>query len=232
MAARSVSLFMRSSSPRPSPLVRRPSATDGSATVRANAFSSAPRSPRANHCGSGISYYRGGLWHVGRPHRWPVEVTEAPCETNFVKKLEVKPMAEREVVLGLAAEIISAHVSNNAMQTDQLPGLIQQVFNTLSTIEQKSVAPPRPEPAVPVKKSVLSDRIICLDCGKHFSMIKRHLMTDHKLTIDQYRRKWGLPYNYPVVSPNYAKTRSALAKKFGLGRKSSATMKAAATAAG
>ena len=73
-------------------------------------------------------------------------------------------MAEREVVLGLTAEIISVHVSNNALQTDQLPRLIQQVFNTLSTVEQKSVAPPRPEPAVPVTRTVRPDHVICLDC--------------------------------------------------------------------
>ena len=128
-------------------------------------------------------------------------------------------MAEREMVLGLAAEIISAHVRNNAMQTDQIPGLIQQVFNTLSTIEEKTVAPPRAEPAVPVRKSVHSDGIICLDCGKHFSMIKRHLMTDHQLTPEEYRRRWQLSPSYPLVAPAYAKTRSMLAKKFGLGRK-------------
>jgi predicted transcriptional regulator len=136
-------------------------------------------------------------------------------------------MTEREVVLGLAAEIISAHVSNNAMETDQLPGLIQQVFNALSTIEQKSVAPLRPEPAVPVKKSVLSDRIICLDCGRHFSMIKRHLRTDHQLTPQQYRQRWQLLPSYPLVALAYAETRSALAKKFGLGRNGSAPMQAA-----
>jgi hypothetical protein len=80
-------------------------------------------------------------------------------------------MAEREVMLGLATEIISAHVRNNAVQTNQLPGLIQQVFNALSMVEQKSAAPPRPEPAVPVRKSVRPNHIICLDCGKQFSMI-------------------------------------------------------------
>jgi predicted transcriptional regulator len=129
-----------------------------------------------------------------------------------------EPMAEREVVLGFAAEIISAHISNNAIQTDQLPWLIQQVFNTLSSIEQISV-PPQPTPAVPVKKSVRSERIICLDCGKHFSMIKRHLMTDHRLTPQQYRQRWDLPPSYPLVAPAYAKVRSALAKEWGLGRK-------------
>ena len=141
-------------------------------------------------------------------------------------------MAEREVVLGFAAEIISAHISNNTMQTDQLPGLIQQVFNTLSTIEQISVPPLLPTSAVPVKKSVRSDRIICLDCGKHFSMIKRHLMTDHRLTPQQYRQRWELPPSYPLVAPAYTKVRSALAKEWGLGRKGLAKREMAWRAAG
>ena len=128
-------------------------------------------------------------------------------------------MAEREVVLGFAAEIISAHISKNTMRADQLPGLIQQVFNTLSTIEQISVPSLQPTAAVPVKKSVRPDHIICLDCGKHFSMIKRHLMTDHRLTPQQYRQRWELPPSYPLVAPAYAKVRSALAKEWGLGRK-------------
>ena len=142
-----------------------------------------------------------------------------------------EPMTEREVVLGLAAEIISAHVSNNAVQTDQLPKLIQQVFNSLSAIELKSVATSRPEPAVPIKKSVQPDRIICLDCGKQFSTLKRHLRTDHQLTPQEYRQRWDLQPAYPMVASAYAKTRSTLAKKFGLGRKGSATIKGAAAAA-
>jgi predicted transcriptional regulator len=128
-------------------------------------------------------------------------------------------MAEREVMLGLATEIISAHARNNAVQTDQLPGLIQHVFKALSTVEQKSVASPRPEPAVPVTKSVRPDHIICLNCGKHFSMLKRHLMIDHQLTPEEYRRRWQLTPSYPLGAPAYAKSRSVLAKKFGLGRK-------------
>jgi predicted transcriptional regulator len=78
---------------------------------------------------------------------------------------------------------------------------------------------------VPVKKSVLANHIVCLDCGKHFSMLKRHLMTDHKLTPEQYRQRWELPQSYPLVAPDYAKTRSALAKRIGLGRKGSAPRK-------
>ena len=137
-------------------------------------------------------------------------------------------MAERPELLGLATEIVSAHVSNNAIAADQLPGLIQKVFNALATVEQATAAPPKAEPAVPVKKSVLADHIVCLDCGKHFSMLRRHLMTDHKMTPQQYRQRWELPSTYPLVAPDYAKTRSTLAKKIGLGRKDQAApMKAA-----
>ena len=134
-------------------------------------------------------------------------------------------MAEREVVLGLAAAIVSAHVSNNAVPTDQLPTLIQQVFNTLSTVEQASVTPPKPEPAVPIKQSMRADHLTCLDCGKQFSMLKRHLRTDHQLTPQEYRQRWELPRSYPMVAPSYAKRRSTLAKKFGLGRKGSTERK-------
>ena len=136
-------------------------------------------------------------------------------------------MAEHPELLGLATDIVSAHVSNNAIAADQLPGLIQQVFNALATVEQVIATPPKAEPAVTVKKSVLADHIVCLDCGKHFSMLRRHLMTDHKMTPQQYRQRWDLPSTYPMVAPDYAKTRSTIAKKIGLGRKGQASMKAA-----
>jgi predicted transcriptional regulator len=138
-------------------------------------------------------------------------------------------MAERPELLGLATEIVSAHVRKNAIAAEQLPGLIRQVFNALATVEQATAAPPKTEPAVPVKRSVLADHIVCLDCGKHFSMLRRHLMTDHKMmTPQQYRQRWDLPPAYPLVAPDYAKTRSALAKKIGLGRKGQAAPKKAA----
>jgi len=137
------------------------------------------------------------------------------------------PMAERQELLGLTSDIVSAHLSNNAVAVERLPALIQQVFETLAGVQQATIAPPRPEPAVPVKKSVLADHIVCLDCGKHFSMLKRHIMTDHQFTPEQYRRRWELSATYPLVTPNYAKVRSALAKKIGLGRKGSTSMKAA-----
>jgi MucR family transcriptional regulator, transcriptional regulator of exopolysaccharide biosynthesis len=127
-------------------------------------------------------------------------------------------MADREDFIRLTTEIVSAHVANNRVPTDQLPALIQRVFNTLATVEQATTAPPKPEAAVPVNRSVRPDHIVCLECGKQFSMLKRHLMTDHKMTPDQYRQRWELPVSYPLVAPNYAKVRSTLAKKIGLGR--------------
>ena len=135
-------------------------------------------------------------------------------------------MAEREELLQLVADIVSAHASNNALPADQLPRLIQQVYSALATARQSAATPPRPEPAVSVRASVHQDHLVCLDCGKHFSMLKRHLMTDHQLTPDQYRQRWQLPPTYPIVAPAYAKTRSAMAKRIGLGRKGRAVRKA------
>ncbi len=122
-------------------------------------------------------------------------------------------------VLGLTAQIVSAHVRHNAVPPDALPGLIQEVYKTLTNVGKQPAAVEKQAPAVPVKQSVRSDRIVCLEDGKSFSMLKRHLMTDHKMTPQQYREKWGLSRDYPMVAPDYAKTRSALAKKIGLGRK-------------
>ena len=137
-------------------------------------------------------------------------------------------MAERSELLGLATEIVSAHVRNNAVAADELPGLIQKVFNALATVEQTIAAPPKAEPAVPVRRSVFPDHVVCLDCGKHFSMLRRHLMTDHQMTPQQYRQRWELPPSYPLVAPDYAKTRSTIAKKAGLGHKSEGGSKKAA----
>jgi predicted transcriptional regulator len=133
-------------------------------------------------------------------------------------------------ILGLTAQIVSAHVQHNAVTPDALPALIQEIYRTLSNIGQAPAPIEKPTPAVPVKQSVRQDRIICLEDGKSFSMLKRHLMTDHKLTPQQYREKWDLPRDYPMVAPNYAQTRSALAKKIGLGRKSERRPKRAAPA--
>jgi predicted transcriptional regulator len=107
----------------------------------------------------------------------------------------------------------------NEVSADQLPGLIRSVHQALATVEQVSAEPATAEPAVSVKKSVFADRILCLDCGQSFKMLKRHISTDHQMTPDEYRAKWKLPPSYPMVAAEYAATRSKLAKDGGLGRK-------------
>jgi len=135
-------------------------------------------------------------------------------------------------VLGLTAQIVSAHVAKNAVAVDDLPNLIREVYKTLAGVNE--VAPPEEvsKPAVPVTKSVFPDYIVCLEDGKQMTMLKRHLMTEHSLTVEQYRAKWNLPPNYPMVAPNYAETRSSLAKKMGLGRSRSVPGKKAGRKAG
>ena len=122
-------------------------------------------------------------------------------------------------VLGLTARIVSAHVSNNSVTPDALPSLIQDVYRTLSGVGREPVRADRPQPAVPVRKSVFPDHIVCLEDGKKLKMLKRHLKTAYNMTPDQYRERWGLPADYPMVAPNYARHRSTLAKKIGLGTK-------------
>jgi predicted transcriptional regulator len=122
-------------------------------------------------------------------------------------------------VLGLTAQIVSAHVSNNSVTTDALPALIQEVYRTLAGIGKEPSAPDKPQPAVPVKKSIFPDHIVCLEDGKKLKMLKRHLKTAYNMSPDQYRERWGLPPEYPMVAPNYARHRSSLAKKIGLGTK-------------
>ncbi|HLJ06815.1 MAG TPA: MucR family transcriptional regulator [Acetobacteraceae bacterium] len=128
-----------------------------------------------------------------------------------------------ETVLRLTAQIVSAHVEHNSVQADALPGLIERVYQTLRGVGQAPVEVEKPAPAVPIKQSVRPDFIVCLEDGKKLKMLKRHLMTSYKLTPEQYRTRWGLSSDYPMVAPNYAKVRSSLAKKIGLGRKASAT---------
>ena len=121
----------------------------------------------------------------------------------------------------LTADVVSAYVSNNPVPVGDLPALIGQVHSALkSTAGGVSVAEPEAlKPAVPIKKSVMADYIICLEDGKKFKSLKRHLSTRYGLTPDEYRAKWGLAMDYPMVAPNYAAARSALAKTMGLGRK-------------
>lgn len=128
-------------------------------------------------------------------------------------------------VLGWTAQIVSAHVSHNTVAPEALPALIQDVFRTLSNVGAQPEVVEKPQPAVPVKKSVFGDYIICLEDGKKLKMLKRHLKTAYNLEPEQYRERWGLPPDYPMVAPNYARQRSSLAKKIGLGTKPRAPVK-------
>ncbi len=130
-------------------------------------------------------------------------------------------MAEEDgqAILTLTAQIVSAHVSNNSVPAEALPNLIRQVHQALSGAGQPAAEPEKPQPAVPVKRSVFADYIVCLEDGKKLKMLKRHLQSAYGMTPDQYRERWGLPSDYPMVAPNYAERRSALARQIGLGRK-------------
>lgn len=126
----------------------------------------------------------------------------------------------QETLVTLTADIVAAHVSNNSVAVSDLPILIQNVHGALSGLGSAAAAPEvKQEPAVSVRSSVKPDFIVCLEDGKKLKMLKRHLMTHYQMTPDQYRAKWGLPADYPMVAPNYAEQRRTLAKKIGLGTK-------------
>ncbi|MFA7275625.1 MAG: MucR family transcriptional regulator [Pseudobdellovibrionaceae bacterium] len=129
-------------------------------------------------------------------------------------------------LLSLTTEIVAAHLAGNTIPAAEIPALIERVYRTLSTLGSDhkpviQVASERPQPAVPIRKSVMPDYIICLEDGKKLKMLKRHLKTAYKMTPEQYRERWGLSADYPMVAPNYAKQRSKLAKDIGLGTSSS-----------
>ena len=124
-------------------------------------------------------------------------------------------------LIELAADIVSAYVSNNTVPAGDLPALINDVYNALTRTSSGVAPEPEPEPlkpAVPVKKSITPEYIICLEDGKKFKSLKRHLRTQYNMTPEEYREKWGLAADYPMVAPNYAAARSELAKKMGLGQ--------------
>lgn len=123
-------------------------------------------------------------------------------------------------LIELTADIVSAHVSNNSVAVSDMALLIRNVHGALSGLSQPAELPAaRPEPAVSVRSSIKPDYVVCLEDGKKLKMLKRHIMTHYNLTPDQYRQKWGLNADYPMVAPNYAEQRRALAKKIGLGTK-------------
>jgi predicted transcriptional regulator len=120
----------------------------------------------------------------------------------------------------LAADIVSAYVSNNSVAAADLPSLINSVHSALMNVSSGKVeVPAEPlKPVVPIKKSITPDYIICLEDGKKFKSLKRHLRTQYNMSPEDYREKWGLPADYPMVAPNYAAARSQLAKQMGLGQ--------------
>ncbi len=125
-----------------------------------------------------------------------------------------------ETLITLTSDIVAAHVSNNSVSAGELPSLISNIYGALAGLGQSAtVNEARPEPAVSVRSSVKPDYIVCLEDGKKLKMLKRHLMTHYNLTPDQYRARWNLASDYPMVAPNYAEKRRELAKKIGLGRK-------------
>ena len=122
-----------------------------------------------------------------------------------------------DMLITLTADIVAAHVSNNSVAVSDLAALIENVHGALSGLSEKEAEAARPEPAVSVRSSIKPDYIVCLEDGKKLKMLKRHLMTHYGMTPDDYRQRWGLRADYPMVAPNYAKTRRELAKKIGLG---------------
>ncbi len=124
-----------------------------------------------------------------------------------------------ETLITLTSDIVSAHVSNNSVAVSDLPLIINNVHGALAGLSGKAAEQAKPTPAVPVKSSIKPDYVVCLEDGKKLKMLKRHLMTHYGLTPDEYRTKWSLPSDYPMVAPNYAEKRRQLAKSIGLGKK-------------
>lgn len=152
-----------------------------------------------------LGYASGRNSHIVKIYR---TLTDAMTENNSDADL-----------LSLTAKIVSAHVSNNPVEASALGSLIQLVHKTLAGIGEEEAPVEKLVPAVPVKKSVFADYIVCLEDGKKLKMLKRHLATSYNMSPDQYRERWGLPSDYPMVAPDYAAKRSQLAKSIGLGRK-------------
>ncbi|WP_373088013.1 MucR family transcriptional regulator [Sneathiella sp.] len=120
-------------------------------------------------------------------------------------------------LLALTTDIVTSHLSRNSVGSEEISALIRDVYSTLSTVGEGAADPDKPEPVVSIRKSIHPDYIICLEDGKKLKMLKRHLKTSYDMTPDDYRLRWGLPADYPMVAPNYAEQRRKLAKKIGLG---------------
>ncbi|HEY7610881.1 MAG TPA: MucR family transcriptional regulator [Alphaproteobacteria bacterium] len=131
---------------------------------------------------------------------------------------KIKSVSDEEM-LRMTASVVSAYVGNNSLPPTQIPDVIKTVYGSLTSLGRVGGGRDQPRPAVPVRRSITPDYIICLEDGRKLKMLKRHLRTTYNMTVDDYRQKWGLPVDYPMVAPNYAKQRSAFAKRIGLGRR-------------
>ncbi len=129
-------------------------------------------------------------------------------------------MDDKSEIIEMTADIVSAYVGNNSVSAAELPSLIQSVHRALASVSSgaEAVEAAPKEPAVPVKRSITPDHLVCLEDGRKFKSLKRHLRTKYNMSPEDYRAKWGLPKDYPMVAPNYAKARSELAKQMGLGQ--------------
>jgi predicted transcriptional regulator len=129
-------------------------------------------------------------------------------------------MDDKSEIIEMTADIVSAYVGNNSVSAGELPSLIQSVHRALAGVSNgtETVETAPKEPAVPVKRSITPDHLVCLEDGRKFKSLKRHLRTKYNMSPEDYRAKWGLPKEYPMVAPNYAKARSELAKQMGLGQ--------------
>lgn len=134
---------------------------------------------------------------------------------------EINDRVAHEDVLRMAVDVVAAYVSNNQVATAQIPDIINNVYNSLVSLDTRPEEPAieAPKPAVSVRKSVTPEYIVCLEDGKKLKMLKRHLRTTYNMSPEEYRTKWNLPPDYPMVAPNYAQQRSDFAKRIGLGRK-------------
>lgn len=124
---------------------------------------------------------------------------------------------EKMELLALTTDIVTSHLSRNTLETSEISSLIREVYSTLSNVGTSEPINDRPQPAISIRKSIQPDYIVCLEDGKKLKMLKRHLKTAYNMTPEEYRQRWGLPSDYPMVAPNYANQRRNLAKKIGLG---------------
>jgi len=136
----------------------------------------------------------------------------------------VSDKVEKMELLALTTDIVTSHLSRNAVEAGEISSLIREVYTTLASVGNAEPVNDRPQPAISIRKSVQPDYIVCLEDGKKLKMLKRHLKTAYNMTPEEYRQRWGLPSDYPMVAPNYANQRRTLAKKIGLGTRRKKTV--------